>query len=107
MEKISLTPTEMLIAGNVAIAYHIKVVFEKLKNTYGEIDSGDVDRKFEGMCAEMGVAKTYGIFWAGTYNKFYDGDVGKRLEVRQTDYANGRLILHPEKVVKELEDIKD
>ena len=84
-------------AFSAATAGVIRRLESRYRGRKDKMKPGDPvwDADIEGVMAEVAVAKMLGVYFAPTIRSFKDADIGKLLQVRQTSYPNGRLILQP------------
>lgn len=89
-----LTYAQISIASMVATMRHVNNRKHGRPQRYG-MTKFVWDAEIESCCAEMAVAALLNLYWdGGTLNCYTERDVGGIVDVRWTDRANGRLILH-------------
>jgi len=96
-----LTESECSMGVQVGIARRLASIKSGLSN-YHKVNKTDRsampwDADIEGSLAELAVAKYLGCYWDGSVNNFLGADIeikGLRLQVRQTSYPEGHLIIH-------------
>jgi len=91
ISTITLTPVEMMIAGQVGTMRRVKSRnqgYNAGKHTY----KSDWNTDFDGACSEIALAKYLNIYWDGSVNSFKRADVGQ-YQVRSTPRLDGRLII--------------
>lgn len=93
---VTLTPSEMMSAGQVGLQRHIANIAANRTDRHGATP-GDFSPHILGSMGEMAVAKALGVFWSGssTFATRNAGDLPGGVEVRTTAHANGRLLVHP------------
>jgi hypothetical protein len=94
--KVRLSIEEFQAAVLVAVARHKESRIRGYQHTAG-FEPASYSAEIEGACAEMAVAKAVDRYWdmsVGRIGGSRDGDVGQ-LEIRQTDRADGSLIVRP------------
>tara|TARA_Y100000310_G_scaffold191013_1_gene191013 strand:+ start:2173 stop:2637 length:465 start_codon:yes stop_codon:yes gene_type:complete len=93
MDKIELTPHNMLAAGLVGVSRQVKGL--KKAGRYGvNNEKTGWQIHCDGACGEMAVAKWSGVFYDGALGDFEAKDAGK-YQVRTNPNDWGDLILHP------------
>lgn len=89
---ISLTESEILYAGYIAIARHAQNVTLKRVEAYGA-SGNSIDPHVIGAIGECAVAKYLNRFWSGSIGDITASDVG-RVQVRASRHKDPSLILH-------------
>lgn len=89
-KEVVLTKYESYVAGIVGVSRLVNSY--DLDKTSKFVHGWDVD--IEAACAEMVVAKYFGIYWDGSVNTWKRPDVGS-IQVRYTHYEDGSLIVRP------------
>jgi|ERR1700677_1913020 len=92
-DPINLVAAEMTIAAMVGVMRQVTNLRDGRKDAHGASLSGGWQIHIEGACSEYAVAKYLGLFWNGNLGNLKADDVGP-FQVRSTEHANGRLILH-------------
>tara|TARA_R110002153_G_scaffold57940_2_gene159169 strand:- start:1149 stop:1670 length:522 start_codon:yes stop_codon:yes gene_type:complete len=91
---VTLTPAEMLIAGQLGLMRMVQNLRDNRKGKYGApTDSQAWAINILGAMGEACVAKWGGLWWSGSLGDYKADDAGK-LQVRTVDKENKRLILH-------------
>ena len=83
----------MTQAALVGVMRQITNLRDGRRDAHGASLSTGWQIHIEGACAEYAVAKHLGVFWNGNMGNLKADDVGP-FQVRSTEHANGRLILH-------------
>lgn len=89
--KVRLEKYEMIMAAYVGLRRHIEKFDSKLKNNHGNPRFG-WHTNVEGACAELAVAKHFGVYWDGSVNTYKAPDVCG-WQVRHTELDDGSLIV--------------
>ena len=93
-QKVELTPSEMLIAGQLGLMRMVQNIRDSRQSKYGApTDSQAWAINIVGAMGEACVAKWGGLWWSGSLGNFKADDAGK-LQVRTVDHEKKRLILH-------------
>ena len=97
MIVITLTWSEICLASHVATMRRVQNMKLGTARRYGDDDFDGVWQTDVISCmAEMGLAKHLDRFWSGAIGNYGAADVGLHHQVRSTEWAGGRLILHPD-----------
>jgi len=92
--EVKLNSSQLYQAATVGVIRQVRNISDNRKPRYEAGNQNDWQLHIEGCLAEMVVAQHLGLFWDGNIGILSAGDVGD-LEVRSTQHASGRLILHP------------
>jgi hypothetical protein len=94
---IKLTPSEMLLAYQVAAMRAVQNVKFNAQPKYGgPKDVGAEEINVIGCRGEIAVAKALNLYWAGSIGNYGARDVGGLVEVRARRKDHHKLILHDE-----------
>jgi hypothetical protein len=97
MIVVTLTWPEICVAAQVATMRRVQNMKLGSARRYGDDDFDGVWQTDAISClAEMAVAKHFDHFWCGAIGDYSAADAGPVFQVRSTEWASGRLILHPE-----------
>lgn len=90
---IILTRSEMVMAASVGCHRRLESVFEGRKNNRIDDIKTAWTVDIEGAAAELAFCKFRNKYWTGSVGSFKGADVDKDIQVRQTVYDNGSLIV--------------
>ena len=92
----NLTGSEMHLAVMAGVQRALDAIRSKRQGRYGCEDTG-FDYQINGCLGELTLAKHLGVFWNGSFRDLGAVDVGKRWQVRASEYdgPNAGMILHP------------
>lgn len=93
--EIRLTFYEVMSAALVGTMRQVDNLKKGKRHRYGTDNADSWTKHIEGACAEMALAKHLGLFWSGNVGDHDAPDVAG-FQVRQTAYATGHLMLHPD-----------
>jgi len=92
--EVTLTPSEMLVAGQLGLMRMVQNLRDSRKGKYGaptDVQAWAIN--ILGTMGEACVAKWGGLWWSGSLGDYKADDAGK-LQVRTVDHEKKRLILH-------------
>lgn len=93
--RITLEWYEYSIAAEVGKLRTMTAIRHGIPSKYGASSNAWTD-DIEGAAAEMAVAKYLGVYWGGSMETFKAADISEKIQVRQTKYESGRLIVRSE-----------
>lgn len=93
MVTVTLTESEMTLAGNVAVQRYAQNLSRGKREMFGAEDRYGFQYMIDGTFGECAVAKWRGKFWNGSVGNLLAKDVGE-LQVRTTRMDPPVLILH-------------
>lgn len=95
---VTLTWSEVLFAAQAAAMRRVQGMKHSLAQCHGGGPRADALWQIDAISClgEMALAKHLDRFWSATIGDVTSADVGTFYQVRATEWANGRLILHPE-----------
>ena len=96
MIEIEFSWPEVWIASVAGVMRQIQNMKRKAKQRHGATDDTNWQRHILACHGEMALAKHMNKFWYGAIGDYDAADVGKLHQVRATDHAAGRLLLHPD-----------
>lgn len=91
-ETISLEKYEQYVAACVGVRRRI-ASWDYHDNQSPDKDGWIID--IEGACAEMASAKYFDLYWDGSVNTFKNPDLKPDIQIRNTPYDYGKLIIRP------------
>jgi hypothetical protein len=95
--EVTLTFPEVCVAAHVAAMRRVQNMKFGTAHKWNNADRETWWQNEVISCiSEMAVAKHLDHFWCGAIGNYKAADVGASYQVRATEWANGRLILHPE-----------
>lgn len=94
---VTMCPTELRMAGVAACDRQINAISKGLKDKHGfeKGTKGPWQGHVEGVLAEMAVASVLNAYFNGSITSWKGEDL-PHVQVRQTDYPQGKLIIRPE-----------
>lgn len=90
---VTLTPIEMVIAGQVGITRSVTSIKNCVQDLNGIRDDERYGMDVIGALGEMAFCKAMNIYWAGTVKNFHGGDVGSNIQIRTSFVQGNRLIV--------------
>lgn len=94
---VSMCPTEMRMGNAAATDRQLNAITKGLADKHGfeKGTKGPWQGHIEGVLAEMAVASVLGCYFNGSITSWKGEDL-PHLQIRQTDYPHGKLIIRPE-----------
>jgi hypothetical protein len=89
MIEITLTPQQMMTAGNIGLRRHVAAIARRLQHHNSLPSADDFDCHILGAMAEYVAAKVFNLFWDDHIGIINGRDVGGVVEVRCRRPASG------------------
>lgn len=91
--SVTLTPMEMIIAGQVGVSRSVTSIKNCAQDLNGIRDEERYGTDIIGAFGEIAFCKALNIYWAATVKNFHGSDVGANIQIRTSYFKSNRLIV--------------